>query len=114
MKIASQGANIRITWPRLGATIGTIMKIVITSDMKLAIARPEKRSRTTAEATIRAPDENTPCRNRAPSSTQKSWISTQASETAMYPIRPMNSGARRPNRSVTGPQTSCGAPKPST
>ena len=82
-KIASHGANIRITCPKAGATIGTIMKMVMTRDMKLAMARPANRSRTTAEATIRAPDENMPCRNRIASKAQKSRISAQSKEAMM-------------------------------
>ena len=52
-KMYCHGPVSRITWPTLGAMIGTAMKIMKVSDMISAISRPEKRSRTTDVAMTR-------------------------------------------------------------
>ena len=55
------------TWPRLGAMIGMIMKIIITSDITSAICLPPKVSRTTDSAMTRVAAAPTPCRKRSAS-----------------------------------------------
>ena len=55
-------------WPKLGASTGTIMKMIIAIDMICAIAAPWKRSRTIATTSTRVPAAAMPCRKRAASS----------------------------------------------
>ena len=55
-------------WPKVGASIGTSMNTIITSDMICAIAEPWKRSRTIATTSTRVPPAATPCMKRAASS----------------------------------------------
>ena len=48
-----QLATTSMPWPKVGASTGTSMKTIITSDMICAIAEPWKRSRTIATTSTR-------------------------------------------------------------
>ena len=59
------------SWPMVGASTGTIMKMIIAVDMICAIAEPWKRSRTMATTSTRDPAAAMPCSTRAASSSTK-------------------------------------------
>ena len=81
-KIQRQLATASTAWPKLGAAIGTIMKITATVDCARAIRSPEKRSRMIAVGSTDSPALVIACSARSTSRAVKSVTSAQATDKA--------------------------------
>ena len=77
-KIHGQPDTSMMPWPSVGATIGTAMKTMKTSDITSAMARPPKTSRMTETAMTRVEAAPKPCTKRRTSSSVKSRDSAAA------------------------------------
>jgi hypothetical protein len=97
------GPNASSPWPKVGARIGTMKKIICATDIVRAICRPEAPSRTMATASTRVEADISPWSSRAPSRAGK--VAALAAKT-LAPTKPasvpINTG-RRPKRSASGP-----------
>ena len=103
----------RSTWPPMtGAITGARPLTSISSDMNRAMASPENRSRATAVATTKPAATPKAWTSRSPASAYADGASAQSSENAMYTVRPMSSGLRRPNESDSGPTNSWPSARP--
>ena len=87
----------------LGASTGTMMKMVITKDITRAMSRPAKRSRTTATATMRGAAAPIPCSARPARCSSKLGASMAATVPMANTTSPAVSTGLRPKRSDSGP-----------
>ena len=82
-KIQRQLATSSTAWPKVGASIGTIMKTTEIVDIIFAIASPANRSRIIALGSTARPAENSAWTVRSTSSAVKSVTSAQASDSTI-------------------------------
>lgn len=99
--------------PAIGLAQAITPRPVSALDMAWAPAVGVYRSRTMARAAITPAPVATPCKVRQATSQSMLGASAQPRAATTYRARPASSTGRRPQRSDTGPHTSCEPPKAS-
>ena len=112
-KTVRQSASCWVTPPINGVSPGTRAKAMVMAAMVRASSTPSKLSRVAARETTSAAAAPAACTARAHSSVDKLSATAQARVPARNRARPANSTGRRPNRSASGPYTSCATAKAS-
>jgi hypothetical protein len=95
-KIAGQGATSKVSWPKVGASIGISRKTRKTKLINRAISAPSNRSRTIETTSTRVAAADAPCKVRATSNRVKLFAAAQASAKPRYRSRLAISTGLRP------------------
>src|SRR3954451_4041032 len=111
-KTPRQEVNRSTSPPMVGASTGAAPMTRNSRESMVAAARPSKRSRTTAMAITDPAAVPTPCSSRNAPSTAMLGATSTSSEASTCSAVPAMSGRRRPNRSESGPSTSCPSASP--
>ncbi len=90
-----------------GANNGEAPMTSIRRDISLAASAPMNRSRITAVAITVAEALKNPCAARSPMSIPIAGPTAHSTDMTTCSATPTSTGLRRPNRSDTGPMTSC-------
>jgi hypothetical protein len=98
--------------PRSGATTGATPPTIIMSENARAAGLPVARSEITARPITIPAAPPSPCSSRATTSTPIVGANTAAALARTHSAAPATSGGTRPNRSESGPKTSCPAVTP--